>query len=251
MRPGFITPFGGPASGLWPSGSGGPPTPPKAQCLVATICSDCFASCVGTIDDAFRGPICGWIFDEMFGNLGGSVSFIPGYMTFNAPTQQELPAASKAISLTSFLNITGQFTFSEFPGTSGAALAVYTLQIYDVVNGVVVLVALFDDGTIDFELGPTPGPRSVYSGVWTPNGGTHKVHFTSDALGTPRLWIDGVEIPLVFFVFDATPPTTIPNTIDFNMLNFDGPGPAKSSTVRNVFVTTGVLSPDTVFCCPP
>src|SRR5436190_14587338 len=108
----FTTPFGGPASGLWPSGS--VPTPPIA-CVTTDIFRDCFQGCMGTISGASPGPVCGWTFSEAFGAFGGRVVFTPGVMSF-VGSNGEAPADTKPLlgQLQSIFNITGQYSFTEF-----------------------------------------------------------------------------------------------------------------------------------------
>lgn len=171
-------------------------------------------------------------------------------MSLNTPTQTEQPAVSKPITMPGVFGVTGQFTFTEFPGTAGMLNVSYNLTLNDFANSDWLLVNLDDSGGVAFIVGPQPNGWSNYLGTWTPTGGTHKVHFTVDALGVPRLWVDGTEIALVFFAFGAGGPAQPPNTAEFNVFNLDGPGPSKSAVVSEVFVASGVLPPTTIFCCP-
>lgn len=181
----------------------------------------------------------------------GTVVLAPGSMSFNNPDQIQQIAAFKSLSVPGVFNITGQYTFSEFPGTLGVGTASYQLMIDDLAHGDWLAILLEDSGVVNFLVGPQPDGWSNYSGTWTPTGGTHTVHFTVDPAGVPRIWVDGTEIPLTFTGIGAGGPNPPHNKIEFFTLNFDGPGPAKSSVVTRAFLTSGNLPPQTVFCPPP
>lgn len=253
-RPSGGIPFGGPASSPWSFGNRGSaaqpapaPTPiPPTPCTEATVFSDVFPGCMGTIDAGSIGPVCGWVWDLSDG-VGGSVSFTPGVMSFNAPLGGGTSADQKIfpVTLTTVNGITGQFTFTEFPA-SGPGFTGYEISIVSDGQADLFQLMLDNSGSVFVEVGSTgPGNTILYLGTWTPNSGTHTVHFTVDALGAPRLWIDGVEIVLInsgSIFFDPT----VANGVTFIMFDFSGN--AVSSPVTSVFVTLGALPPETIFC---
>lgn len=250
--------MGGPASGLWPSGgnagqpaSGPTPTPtPPSSCVTPSLFADCFAMCLGTIDGVTPGPICGWTFSMPFGPLGGSITFTPGSMSFNTTAPGDFPGDNKSLSapLPTVNGITGQFSFTEYP-TPPTVNTSYEIVITNQDLSEAVFVALFGDGTAAIQVGD-PAASSNYTGTWTPTpGGTHDVHFSVSALGVPTLYIDGVVMALTFVGISPSFSSLLPaNTVSF----FLGSGDAAATTapVQDVFVTDGILAPNTVFCCP-
>lgn len=257
--PGLSSPFSGPAGGLWPSGGGRPaaqqapgatpaPTPtPIPTCVTPSIFADCFLDCTGTIDAGSPGPVCGWTFDQPFGAFGGSISFTPGLMSFNS-TAANFPGATKPLAapLAGVFDMTVQYQFSEFSAPLGSFES-YFFSITNFDNSEYAQVILDDGGNVLVTAGPAAG-SDFYTGTWTPNNGAHEVHLTIDSLGVPTLFIDGVLVPLAFS-FNASEFPTFP-TNAVSLYASDAFGGPQSSTVSDVFVTSGVLSEGTVFCCP-
>lgn len=239
----FITPFGGPASGLWPSG-GSPPIP-EPSCTIASIFADCFRDCTGTISEASPGPICGWTFEAVFGPLGGTITFTPGSMAFNTANATEFPGATKPIpqALGTVNGLTGQFQF-----TAPNAQNNYNFVITNSDLSEIVLVGLFADGNVGVQVGP-PADVPFYTGMWVPTTGPHKVHFSINQNGVPSLFIDGVETPLAFVGTVFSFASSLPPNVAAFFVGLGSAAPA-STPVMNAFVTRGVLGPETEFCCP-
>lgn len=251
-------PFGGPASGLWPSGGGpapsaGPgvlvgPTPPT--CVTPAIFADCFRLCTGVINGGAPGPVCGWTYIEPFGALGGEFTFTPGVMSMDTAGAAEFPIAAKPLPalLATVFGISGQFGFTEYPTAPNAST---TYQIFMNNTGLTetLSVSLFGDGSVVIQAGP-PASIPTYTGTWTPTAGAaHVVHFVIDGVGVPTLFIDGVAVPLVFLgnvpSFGASYPA--------NSISYGGGAAvaaAASSPLRNLFITAGATGPETEFCCP-
>lgn len=248
VRPGFVTPFGGPASGLWPSGRAGPQTP-LPSCTGANFLSDCFAHCVGTITPASPGPVCGWTYDSVFGS--GPITFTPGFMTVQSPGFLDEPMADKnfASSLIDIINTTLQFQFSEFPDILGDPNTAYVVIITNFDLSKCILILLFSDGTVIFQLGPTLNATN-YTGTWSPNNGTHTVHVTIDAMGIPSLFVDGVSIPLAFLSMGPSFAQLFPPNI-MSLGAGNGTASPSSMSYEKAFLAAGIFPPDTVFCCPP
>lgn len=258
---GGVTPFGGPASGI--STAGGVPTaaeaavpgvivtptpPPVPTCYTASIFADCFESCVGVINGAAPGPICGWTFIEPFGALGGLFTFTPGVMSMDTLDANDFPTASKSLpdSLASVFGLSGQWDFTEYQTPPNASTA-YQTFINNSGLTQTLSVSLFGDGSVFIQAGATASAPS-YSGTWTPNGGAHVVHFQVDGAGVPTLYIDEVLIPL-------TPLGNIPTfgaAYPANSISYGGgaavAAPA-ASPLRSLFVTAGIVGPETEFCC--
>jgi len=253
----FMTPTAGPASGLWPQGSSvrpsapapGPSTPPSPSCVGASIFSDCFASCVGMISGGSPGPVCGWTFIEPFGPLGGSVTLSPGNMTFNVAAATDDPVDTKSlpVPLGSVNGITGQFGFTEFATPPGPNTSYVFVLNNQALNDSLV-IALFGDTSVVVQVGD-PANGSNYISAWTPNNGSHVVSFQVDSSGVPLLWIDGLSIPLMFIGMGTNIGSLLPaNSVSFAVSSGD-PTPA-TAPVKNLFITTGALPPQTRFCCP-
>lgn len=250
----FGTPFGGAASGLWPSGGGAQPaTPapvaPAPTCVTPLIFADCFAVCSGVMSEVSPGPLCGWTYDMSQGSPGGTVTFAPGSMSFDTDDASDFPAARKPLPapLVTVNGLTGQYSFTEYPSVPNVATA-YNLYMTNFDLSEVVVVGLLGDGSVFFQVGD-PAAAPSYFGAWTPNNGSHTIHFSIDALGVPAIWIDGVSIPLTFFgnipSFAASEPA---NHIAFGFGS--GDAAVVTAPLTNVFVTAGSLSPSTEFCCP-
>jgi len=195
------------------------------------------------------GPICGWTYNEAFGPLGGGISFTPGIMSLDTTLATDYPGAAKPLgaSLPDILGMTVRYSFTEFQGVP-TLLTTYQIAVNNVGSAKTVFVSLFGDGSLVVQVGPVAA-APTYNGTWTPNGGSHDVHVTVDALGVPTLFIDGLAIPLTFagniFSFASLFPAD-------SVILFAGSDLAvpASSPVTSVFVSSGVLSETMVFCCP-
>lgn len=187
MRP-MIAPFGGPASGLWPSGSPGSKAP--AGCIFADLFSDCFLACEGAISGLSPGPVCGWTFSSIFGPGAATVTFVPGTMSMNTVSATDFLGVTKAFPLTSVFGISGQFEFTEYPTPPNPATT-YILFIANFDLSEVVDIELFGDGTLVVKVGD-PAAAPTYTGAWTPSNGAHEIHFMIDPSGVPALFIDHV-----------------------------------------------------------
>lgn len=251
-----MSPTGGPGSGLWPQGgSAAQPAPlgvmagPPANCLPATIFSDCFTGCAGVITGASPGPLCAWTFSEAFGPLGGDVTFTPGSMSFGTSGAGDFPGDTKPLPtpLASMRSLSGKYEFTEYP-TAPSGMTSYNLILNNQPLDDSAVLVLYGDGSVVFQVGD-PSNAGNYTGVWTPNNGSHAVAFQISALGVPTLWIDGVSIPLVFAGTSATFAGFLPaNSISFFLSSADAAPTA--AAIRSVFVTAGIVGPAAVFCCP-
>lgn len=214
-------------------------------CVPADILSDCFAACTGLIPP---GSVCGWSFEQSFGPKGGTVSFVPGTMSFNMTAVNNTPGAKKSISLGSVNSKTFQFKFTEYPTPTGAGDSFYDAFVVTAGFAEGILVRLVDDGSVFVGAGPLAA-AGLYTGSWTPNNGTHTIHLTVDGASVPTLYIDGAAVSLAFLV---TAPLFI-GTMPANVVTFfSGAGLSFpfSSTVSNVFLASGIYPPTTEFCCP-
>lgn len=253
--PGGGSPFGGPATSPFGFGNPGPspvirPTPaPAPTCVTASIFSDCFGACSGVINGASPGPVCGWTYIEPFGPLGGQFTFTPGVMMMDTFDADDFPIASKPLPapLASVFGVSGQFDFTEHqtpPNANTAYQALFTNAA--LTEG--AFVGLFGDGGVVVQAGDST-TIPTYLGTWTPNGGAHVVHFSIDGAGVPVLYIDGVSIPLIFFgSVGSFLPLYPANSISYEGGSGD-PTP-DTSPLRSLFLTTGVVGPETEFCCP-
>lgn len=256
--PGLPSPFGGPGSGLWPSGGATAPaqqaagvTPtPGPSCVTPSIFADCFGACTGVINGASPGPICGWTYIEPFGALGGEFNFAPGVMSMDSFDADDFPNATKPLSasLATVLGLSGQFEFTEYL-TPPNPTTTYSIVLNNFDLSESLLVGLFGDGDLSVQAGD-PASIPFYLGAWTPvPGASHVVHFAVDGAGIPTIFIDGVAIPLVFTA-------NVPSFSVFypvNSISYGGGAgdvAAASSPLRNLFVTAGDPGPATVFCCP-
>jgi len=202
------------------------------------------------IDGVSPGPICGWTFIEPFGAFGGEFNFTPGIMSGDSFDADDFPIAAKPLPapLASVFGISGQWSFTEHT-TVPNALTTYQLSLNNTGLTEALSVSFFGDGSAAVQAGD-PNSIPFYLGAWTPvAGATHTAHFTIDGAGVPRLWLDGVEIPLVFIANVLSPWTLYPaESIAYG----DGAGDIAPSVshVTDIFVTAGVVGPETVFCCP-
>lgn len=257
--PNLPTPFGGPASGLWPSGRGMPRTPsgmqvtpsPTPQCsdTIATIFADCFADCNGTITGVSPGPVCGWTFTEFFGVFGGTIIFTPGQMSFFTANPIEFPGATKPIPapLVTVNGVSGQFDFTEYPTPPNLGTD-YTFFVTNQDLSEVISIGLFGDGTLIIAAGD-PAAIPTYTGTWTPTLSAHRIYFSIDLLGVPSLFIDGVAVALTFAGLSTSPASGLPANV-VSLLIGGGDVTPGASPVRSVFLTAGNVGPNTVFCCP-
>lgn len=221
------------------------------SCVEADIFADCFTGATpGTIDGAAPGPLNGWTFIEPFGATGGEFVFSDGIMSMDTAGATENPMAAKDLPapLASVLGISGQFDFTEYASVPNPTT---TYQIFINNAGITETfsVSLFGDGNLIIQAGPT-GAAPSFVGTFTPTpGGAHVVHFSVPLVGAPSLYIDGVEVTL-------TPIGDVPTfgaSFPSNALSYgggSGDAAAGQSPVRNIFVATGELGPETVFCCP-
>lgn len=250
LRRGYQTPFGGPASGLWPSGGRStppPPTPIPLPCLIADVLADCLAACAGSISQGTPGPVCGWTYFTSIFGPPGTIVFSPGSMLFAAPTSNEAPAASKGIVLASVNDLTMRFTFQEFSEAQGSVQ--YTLVVTDAGNADGLAIFLGANNDVTVLLGPQ-GNISTYLGMWAPNRGSHTVHMTVSPSGIPRLWIDGTEVSMALnstgTVMSGFPASSV--VVNFFDLNSDGiPRTAK---LTSLFIASGQFPSTRTFCCP-
>lgn len=162
----------------------------------------------------------------------------------------DFPIAAKPLpaALASVFGVSGQWSFTEFT-TPPNSSTVYQLVVNNTGLTESLSVSFFGDGNVGVEAGdPTNIP--LYLGTWTPSAGaTHTVHFTVDGAGVPRLWLDGVEIPLTFVANVPTAWTFFPaQSIAYGVDSADAA--PTSSPVTDFFVTAGIVGPETVFCCP-
>lgn len=221
-----------------------PPT-----CVTASIFADCFASCTGIINAGAPGPVCGWTYIEPFGPLGGQFAFTPGIMSMDTFDADDYPTATKALaaSLASVFGLSGQFEFTEYP-TPPNPNTTYQIILNNFDISESLVISFFGDGSVVVLVGDAVSIPS-YTGVWTPNGGTHVVHFSIDGAGIPTLYLDGVAIPIPFVAnvpgFGAVYPA--------NSINYGGGAgdvtPAVSP-LTHLFLTAGIVGPETEFCCP-
>lgn len=258
VRPGFVTPFGGPASGISPSGfansapgSGAivaPAPTPVPTCVTASIFADCFGLCAGVINSAAPGPVCGWTYIEPFGPLGGQVTFTPGVMRIDAFDADDFPIVAKpfSASLASVFGISGQVDFTEYQ-TPPTVNTTYQWLINNFDISQQYFLGLFGDGTVLVQAGDPSIAIPSYLGTWTPNNGAHVVHFEVDGAGIPTLWIDGVSIPLTFLAnlgtFSGYPANSI------SVAAGSGDATPDSAQIRSIFITVGATAPETEFCC--
>lgn len=227
--PGFsVTPFGGPASGLWPSGSSfGQATP--ASCVRASLSADCFRGCSAPSN-------CGWT------TVVGSVIFTGENVVLDP--DQGAAVIDKPISTPPLTNTTLQVRFQEISGPVQPTFA-YGMGALDAAGRGVPAVQLRGDGTVFVEVAGS----TIYSGTWTPqgNGAFHVITLQVGPDAVPRLFIDQVYIPLV--LGGAPMPAPFGPAMVFSVVNFGGT-PEGAAILWSMFLTTGILSASTIFCCP-
>lgn len=170
-------------------------------------------------------------------------------MEFMTVAPDDFPGASKPMAkpVANFLNLTAQYSFTEFPSPPDNNTA-YDLFMNNIDGSLVFLVALFGDGNVDIQIGP-PALAPTFSGLWTPNNGSHIVHVTVDSLGTPSLFIDGVPISVVFAGDLPTLQASLPDNTVSLFAQSDVTGLARTA-FKSVFFSSGALPANVVFCCP-
>jgi len=223
------TPFGGPASGLWPSGSAGAESAAAGlvSCRMANLIATCFTACVGATPCGFfpatpPGTIQFTANSVLLGNDGSGNSL-------------GLLAAPHAATFDP-LNATLQFKvieFNQFPGN-------FVVIITDSTGFGVFQVQLFSDGTLFVVVGALQ-----YNGTWTPVAGAEiLVHYETIA-GVPHLFLNNVEVSLTLFGPNA-------NFISPNIILVGGESsvPNNKVTYDFLFVDTTSLPPTVNFCCP-
>jgi hypothetical protein len=217
--------------------------------MIATLFTDCFPCTGGPITGASPGPVCGWTFSEAFGPKGGQVTFTPGVMSLDAlGGVSDTPAAFRPfpLSLSTILLMSVQFKLTEYPGSVGSG-SEYQHYIFDSTFSNWILVYMNATGFVQVVSGPTAGADS-YIGTWTPTGGTHKIDYSIDMAGVMTLYIDDVLIPLTFAGGGFTPfGSFAANNVYFFSLK--APSAVSSSKIQDVFVTSGIQPPTTVYCC--
>jgi hypothetical protein len=136
-------------------------------------------------------------------------------------------------------DFTVQFKFTEISAPPSVNKT-YALGMFDALGNSIFSIGLFGDGTIF-----VGDQVDIFLGAWTPvAGATHTVHATKDGPGTFTLYIDGAVVPLVFLA--PGPVTGVPSVVDASITNNDLDG---MGSYDDVFLTSGVLPPSTVFCC--
>lgn len=238
-RPGgFITPFGGPASGLSPSGSvPGPsvtpsPTPspaPSPTCTTADLFAECFTGCnvLGS---------CGWTVITPAGTVVfDGVKMLEGSSGANAQgeARKALPSAPAGAWTATF-----EFTEVAAPPSGGKD---YALGMFDGAGNGIFSVVFIGDGSLFIG-----DATDILIGTWTPAAGaTHLVRLTGNGAGTLTLEVDGVSIPLTPVA--PGPITGTPSVVDASIVNNDLDG---QGSFDNIFLTNGIVPASTVFCCP-
>jgi hypothetical protein len=185
--------------------------------------------------------VCGW---SDGGASSGTGTFTPGQVAIDGLALNIIRLRKAISNPVSVLGITGQYNFKEFPSLLDAN-NLYDFSIADF-GGVNALdLALIGDGLVYFQVGPSV-LSPFYHGVWTPNQGSHVVHYTVTSGGVPALWIDGVPISLVLQGSQATFANAPPNNINVEFERAAAGGPA---LFTRYFLTTGIFPPTTQFCC--
>jgi hypothetical protein len=155
------------------------------SCITPSIFTDCFELCAGAITGAAPGPVCGWTFSEAFGVLGGTITFIPGGMSFDTTNAAEFPGDTKPLPapLASVNNLSGQFDFTEY-ATVPNPLTTYDLLINNQDLSETIVLGMFGDGSLLFQVGD-PASASNYSGTWMPVAG----HTRSTSMSAPEVFL--------------------------------------------------------------
>lgn len=235
---GFVTPLGGPGSGLWPSGQGGAfaAVQQPSNCLRASISADCFEGCDPS------GATCGWLILSPPGTVtftGTNVLLGP----FGADKQGVI--GKLGLGPIPIRNVTVRYTLTEVAVPEDANKS-YVIGLFDAAANQVIAIGLIGDGTAVVFVGNGDGTGSQYFGAWTPiSGATRIIQGSVDAAGTPSLTIDGVAISLTFF--GAGNISFLPNAIGASIENDDLNG---QGAMDNIFATVGNVPLTMSFCCP-
>lgn len=229
----FVTPLGGPASGISPLGSAGPGFPAvvaPSNCLRATFFADCFTGCTGD------GSACGWTVTTP----AGTVIFDGEQVLEGSSGANPQGLARKAKPGSPSGAFTAAFTFREIAAPPSVNKT-YAVGFFDAAGNGIAVVALVGDGSL------LAADRSgIFSGTWSPVAGArHQVRMTSDGAGNLTLTIDGVAIPLTFLA--PTPVTDVPNSVSLSIANNDLDG---KGAFDEVFLTAGLVPSTMAFCCP-
>jgi len=134
-------------------------------------------------------------------------------MAINTFSATDFPGVTKPFpaSFVTVRGVSGQFTFTEYQ-TPPNSTTTYILFAINMGLSEVIDIEFFGDGTLVVKVGD-PAAAPTYTGTWTPNNGTHDIHFSIDLLGVPTLFIDHVAIPLTFigniFSFAAALPVNV------------------------------------------
>lgn len=241
FRGGFVTPFGGPASGISTAGgvpveaaATGPsvvPTPaPGPTCVTAEFFAECFTGCDGVGN-------CGWVTMTPAGTVIFDGSMILEGSS-GANTQGLVRKPLPVVPTPGFF--TAQFQVTEIVGPPNINKT-YAVGAFDAAANSIFSIALSGAGTFFFG-----DDTDIYTGVWTPvSGATHTVHISKNGPGTLLLWIDGALIPLVFLA--PGPITDVPSVVSLSIDNDDLDG---MGSYDSVFLAAGALPLGTEFCCP-
>lgn len=216
-------------------------------CTTALVLADCFPCVGGPIFEASPGPVCGWTYTAAFGGKGGEVSFAGGQMLMQMLANNNVPAAYKQALNPTIVSRTGQFTFTEFAGSVGFGISFYEHFLINAGKTQAVYMRLLDDGTLFIQAGLTLN-ATVFTGFWTPNNGTHTVHYNVVGLNNIQLWIDGVLISLSPLGSGGIATMSLPDNIAAFFFAAGNYFPDVAS-IDSVFISRPLLPPSTVFCC--
>lgn len=167
-------------------------------------------------------------------------------MTLASADNTEAPYVKKTVSaaISSIFGTTAQFLFFQ-AGDFGSADYVFLFTNQG--NTEQLYIQVEAGGTLTIEVGPT-NAQNFYSGAWSSKPGVlRKFSITVDALGVPRLFIDGEETPLILFSNSGGRAGFQGNSV-FALFNNDIVTPL-SFVVKKIFLATGV-KPNVDFCCP-
>lgn len=230
------TPFGGPAAGLWPRGSGpqapaasaaaaAPSPAPAPQCQAASLFSDCFTN--GNVGWTVVTP-------------AGTVTFTGGKINEGSSGGNPQGQARKALASVPSGAWTASFKLTEIAAAPTAGMN-YAVGMFNSAGDSVFALVLIGDGSVF-----AGDMTDIYFGAWTPSAGaTHTVRLTRTGPGTLTLSIDGVNIPLTPIA--PGPITGTAGVVDLSIQNNDLSG---MGAYDEVFLTDGIADPALRFCCP-